>query len=194
MAIHTKDTDDFYSICAQIDYVPETVFGIAVKPPQLRHMGGRKQASRAVAALGCNLYRQTSMSCRAKHKDAATPARSCRTSLASERRRWGVVSVYLRTDFYARELLAGEMMMEVRKKKIDNIAYRAFGDSPETNPPTTPPAVESIRGVWRTGETVAVPCGSERILPNCAPICSFFPSTIRIAEKVYSSASVRRSG
>lgn len=42
--------------------------------------------------------------------------------------------VYIRTDFYTNELLAGDMMLAVKKEKVDNIAYRTFDDTPESNP------------------------------------------------------------
>ena len=181
VAIHTKDTDDFYSICTQIDYVRNGLrdrYGI--ETTSVRHMGGPETAAlqEAVAALGCNLYGQSLNVVQGKHKDAATPAEvmpdifgKWTTSLGRGQ------LVYLRTDFYTRELLAGEMMMEVWKKKIDNIAYRAFGDSPETNPANDSAyAVESIREVLADKEKLwQYPVDPEKILPELRPDYVPFP-------------------
>ena len=42
--------------------------------------------------------------------------------------------VYIRTDFYAKDTLAGDVMMAIKQQKVDNIAYRTYDDSPENNP------------------------------------------------------------
>lgn len=175
VALHTKDTDDFYSICTQIDYVRNGLrdrYGI--ETTSVRHMGGPETAAlqEAVAALGCNLYGQSLNVVQGKHKDATSPAEvmpdifgKWTTSLGRGQ------LVYLRTDFYTRELLAGEMMMEVWKKKIDNIAYRAFGDSPETNPENDSAyAVESIQKVLADKEKLwQYPVDPAKILPELRP-------------------------
>lgn len=41
--------------------------------------------------------------------------------------------VYIRTDYYAKPTLAAELMMAIKKQKVDNIAYDAYGDNPVDN-------------------------------------------------------------
>ncbi|MGP1471105.1 MAG: polysaccharide deacetylase family protein [Schwartzia sp. (in: firmicutes)] len=192
VAIHTKDTDDFYSICAQIDYVRNGLrerYGI--ETTSVRHMGGPESPAlqEAVAALGCELYGQSLNVVQGKHKDAKSPAEvmpdifgKWTTSLGRGQ------LVYLRTDFYTHEMLAGEMMMEVWKKKIDNIAYRAFGDSPETNPHNDSAyAVESIREVLADKDKLwQYPVDPEKILPELRPDYVPFPiNDQNFAEEFY---------
>lgn len=41
--------------------------------------------------------------------------------------------IYIRTDYYEKPDLAAEVMMAIKKQKVDNIAYAAYGDNPEDN-------------------------------------------------------------
>lgn len=89
----------------------------------------------AVEKENCLLIGQTVNVVNSKHKSEQN-ADEVMQKIFSK----GVVSlgrgqiVYIRTDYYDNETLAGDMMMAVKKEKVDNIAYRTFDDSPELNP------------------------------------------------------------
>lgn len=41
--------------------------------------------------------------------------------------------IYIRTDYYEKPDLAAEVMMAIKRQKVDNIAYAAYGDNPVDN-------------------------------------------------------------
>ena len=41
--------------------------------------------------------------------------------------------IYIRTDYYEKPDLAAEIMMAIKRQKVDNIAYAAYGDNPVDN-------------------------------------------------------------
>ena len=194
VGIVTKDTDDFYSICTQIDRVRDGLrarYGIETQ--SVRHMGGPDSAElqEAVAALGCQLYGQGLNVVLGRHKEAVSPNEVMPDIFGKWTTALGRGElVYLRTDFYTRELLAGEMLMEVWKKKIDNIAYRAFGDSPETNPANDSAyTIESIREVLADKEKLwQYPVDPTKILPELRP--DYVP--VRINDKNFEDEFYKR--
>ncbi len=114
------------------DYGVETIFA--------RQMTGKDDEAlmSAAEASGLQLIGQGFNVVQSRHKNAES-ADEVMPTLAGK----AVTSlnrgeiVYIRTDFYTRATLADEIMMMLKKEKIDNIAYRTFDDTPETNPDNT---------------------------------------------------------
>lgn len=130
--------DDFDSLCAQITRIRTALkeeYG--VETDLVREMFGSNEdfMFEAVSAMGCRLIGQSVNVVRTKDKEAQSAEEIMPTLFGK-----GVTSlgrgqiVYIRTDFYDREALAGEMMLAVKHAKIDNIAYRSIEDTPELNP------------------------------------------------------------
>lgn len=175
IGLYGRPEDTFVSVCDQIYNIRKIIserYGIQVKA--VRFMGGEESPAlqEAVSAMGCALYGQGVNVVQAKHKEAQSVAEIMpdifgkgTTALAR-----GQI-VYLRTDFYTNELLAGEMMLAVWRKKINNIAYRTYEDSPETNPANDSAyRVEAIRDVLAdTGRLWKYPVDPEAIPPDLRP-------------------------
>lgn len=128
----------FGEYCAEIDRIQDIMqqrYG--VRPKFVRQMFGEDSSDlrEAVSAMGCVLIGQTVNVVQSRDKNATCaddimPLIFGKWAIAMGR---GQV-VYIRTDFYNNEKLAGDMMMAIKKAKIDNVAYRTSLDTPETNP------------------------------------------------------------
>ena len=138
IGISSSSDKGFKEICAEIDRIQDIMqqrYG--VRPKFVRQMFGEDSAElrEAVSAMGCVLIGQTVNVVQSRDKDVACaedimPLIFGKWAIAMGR---GQV-VYIRTDFYANEKLAGDMMMAIKKAKIDNVAYRTALDTPEINP------------------------------------------------------------
>ena len=90
-----------------------------------------KPIREAVAAKGCFLAGQGLNVVQSKHKEA----QSVDTVMPAIFGKWtsslnrGEI-VYVRTDFYTDDTLAAKLLAEIKKKKIDNIAYESYADKP----------------------------------------------------------------
>lgn len=138
IGLHYKPEFDFFDYCAQIDRIQTALDDrYGTEPAIIRQMDGPLEApalQEAVSAMGCELYGQAVNVVQSKHKSAKS-AEEVMSQLFGK----GTISlgrgqiVYIRTDFYDSESLAGDMMLAVKNAKIDNIAYRSFDDAPEFN-------------------------------------------------------------
>ena len=139
IGISTIKEGDFTAYCAQIQHIQkELKERYGVDTHIARQMGAAEDETpilEAAEAMGCLLSGQGVNVVQSKHKEAQSvdeimPQLFGKWTTSLNR---GEI-VYMRTDFYTRDDLIGDLMMRIKKDKIDNIAYRAPGDSPETNP------------------------------------------------------------
>lgn len=130
--------DDFKSVCEQIQRIQSMIkeyYGVETNLVRDLYGYNEQFLYDAVEATGCQLIGQTVNVVNSKDKEAKD-ADEVMSHLFGK----GVTSlgrgqiVYIRTDYYNNETLAGDMMMAVKKAKIDNISYRTFDDTPENNP------------------------------------------------------------
>ncbi|MBQ5759706.1 MAG: polysaccharide deacetylase family protein [Schwartzia sp.] len=130
--------DDFDSICGQIERVRSILSeDYGTDTNLVREMTGSNEdfMFEAVSAMGCRLMGQSVNVVRTKDKNAKSAEEVMETLFGKGVRSLGRGQiVYIRTDFYEKETLAGDMMLAVKHQKIDNIAYRSLDDTPERNP------------------------------------------------------------
>lgn len=138
IGLRLDEKDDFYTICAQIDRIRKALrdrYGVDTNVVRLMYGAESPAVEEAVSAMGCVLLGQTVNAVQSKHKnmtsaDEIMPQIFGKWSTSLGR---GQI-VYIRTDFYAKDTLAGDVMMAIKQQKVDNIAYRTYDDSPENNP------------------------------------------------------------
>ena len=129
MGLTPTKTGTFADYCAQIQRLDKALqerYGTKSKFVRIMTSGGDRAAmEEAVSAMGCTLVGQGLNVVQSKHKDAQSPQEvmpqifgKWTTSL-----NMGEI-VYMRTDFYTRDVLAAEMLKEIKQKKIDNIGYK----------------------------------------------------------------------
>lgn len=130
--------DSFQDICGQIARIQKALkafYGVE-NNLVMEMMGAQDEVMlEAVSAMGCQLFSRSVNVVRTKDKQAHSAEEIMATLFGK-----GVRSlargqiVYIRTDFYDKETLAGDVMLAVKKEKVDNIAYTSFEDTPEINP------------------------------------------------------------
>ena len=133
IGLRPEEGADFDAYCAQIERIQtalRTRWGVETNV--VRQMSGAEEEviGEAVSAMGCVLVSQSVNIVQSKHKDAQTaeelmPQLFGRWTTSLNR---GEI-VYLRTDFYTRSALTGEIFRAIIAEKLDNIAYAAPGAS-----------------------------------------------------------------
>lgn len=133
IGLRPEEGADFDAYCAQIERIQtalRTHYGVETNI--VRQMSGADEEAigEAVSAMGCVLVGQGLNVVQSKHKDAQTaeelmPQLFGRWTTSLNR---GEI-VYLRTDFYTRSALTGEIFRAIIAEKLDNIAYAAPGAS-----------------------------------------------------------------
>lgn len=133
IGLRPEEGADFDAYCAQIERIQtalRTRWGVETNI--VRQMSGADEEAigEAVSAMGCVLVGQGLNVVQSKHKDAQTaeelmPQLFGRWTTSLNR---GEI-VYLRTDFYTRSALTGEIFRAIIAEKLDNIAYAAPGAS-----------------------------------------------------------------
>lgn len=133
IGLRPEEGADFDAYCAQIERIQtalRTRWGVETNI--VRQMSGADEEAigEAVSAMGCVLVGQGLNVVQSKHKDAQTaeelmPQLFGRWTTSLNR---GEI-VYLRTDFYTRSALTGEIFRAIIAEKLDNIAYAAPGTS-----------------------------------------------------------------
>ena len=133
IGLRPEEGADFDAYCAQIERIQtalRTRWGVETNI--VRQMSGADEEAigEAVSAMGCVLVGQGLNVVQSKHKDAQTaeelmPQLFGRWTTSLNR---GEI-VYLRTDFYTRSVLTGEIFRAIIAEKLDNIAYAAPGAS-----------------------------------------------------------------
>jgi len=138
IGLRPGDTDGFVEFAAQIDRIRKKLksqYGIDTNLVRQMYGPESKEIKEAVSATGCQLIGQTINVIQSKYKDM-TSANQVMPLLF---KRWftslgrGQIA-YIRTDYTTSGTLAGDLMVAIKKQKIDNIAYRTIDDNPENNP------------------------------------------------------------
>jgi peptidoglycan/xylan/chitin deacetylase (PgdA/CDA1 family) len=138
IGLRAEKTDGYYDFCAQIDRIRQTLrerYGVEANYVRLIMGPDSDELKEAVSAMGCILFSQGLNMVQSKDKEAQTTDEVMKNIFGKWTTSLGRGEVvYIRTDFYTKDTLAGDIMIEVKEKKIDNIAYRTYDDTPETNP------------------------------------------------------------
>lgn len=154
IGLRPGDQPDTIALCAQIDRIRQTLqkrYGIDARLVRQMYGAESDAVQEAVSIMGCRLIGQTMNAVQSKQKDA----RSADEVMPILFKRWSTSLgrgqiVYIRTDFYTNETLAGDVMMAIKETKVDNIAYRSYDDTPEDNP-----ANDSAYGVTSVGKVLS---------------------------------------
>lgn len=138
IAIRPKKEMRFEDTCAEINRTRNlllTQFGVETDLVKQPWSVISDETKEAVAAMGCRLIGQTINVVQAKHKDFDSAevimSEIFGKSVYSVGRGW---IVHFRMDYYTDERLLGEVLLLLKQRKIDNIAYRSFDDDPDMNP------------------------------------------------------------
>ena len=138
ICIYPKPEEGFAEICADIMRVKQILksrYGIdSVLVKQFS--GAVSDVTReAVAATGCRLIGANMNAVQSRHKDYQSAEQILPEIMGpavfSLGRGW---IVNIRMDFYKKPELAAELLLYLKRKKIDNIAYNSFDDVSGINP------------------------------------------------------------
>lgn len=132
VAIAPKPAEDFNAVCRDILRVRnklQSQYGVTtylVKQPS----GAVSEVTReAVSALHMHLIGSTMNVVQTRHKDVQDSEQVFREifgkSVYSVGRGW---LINIRTDFYTNPKLAAEMLLLIKRRKVDNIAYNSYDD------------------------------------------------------------------
>jgi peptidoglycan/xylan/chitin deacetylase (PgdA/CDA1 family) len=165
---------DFNDYCAQIERIQRGLadsYGVksANVVRLMSPVTDDRPVREAVAAKGCFLAGQGLNVVQSKHKEA----RSVDTVMPAIFGKWtsslnrGEI-VYIRTDFYTDDTLAARLLAEIKKDKIDNIAYESYADKPGKGLNESGYRVVSIQNLlsdqaaaWQTVDTATLPQKSQ---------------------------------
>jgi peptidoglycan/xylan/chitin deacetylase (PgdA/CDA1 family) len=110
-------------------------FGVTTKLVKQPYGAIGDAAKEAVAAAGCLLVGQSLNAIQSKHIDYKTAAEIMPDIFPRFRLSLGRGEiVHFRLDYYAHDDVVGNLLEEIKTKKIDNIAYNVPYDNPENNP------------------------------------------------------------
>lgn len=138
LCIYPKPTESVADVCADIIRGKEllkTKYGVDTQ--LVKQFSGvvRKETQEAVAATGNRLIGTRINAVQSRHKDYPSAEKilpeifGANTLSAT---RGGIINI--RMDWYTKPDLAAELFLYIKRKKIDNIAYNAFGDVSGVNP------------------------------------------------------------
>ena len=138
ICIYPKPEESFGDICADILRVKQILKKQYGKDSNLvkQFSGAVSDVTKeAVSALGCRLIGANMNAVQSRHKEYQTAEQILPEivgkAVFSLGRGW-IVNV--RMDFYKKPDLAAELLLYLKRKKIDNIAYNAFDDVAGINP------------------------------------------------------------
>lgn len=132
ICIYPKPDEDFVDICADILRVKKLLrdqYGIDTT--LVKQFSGviENVTKEAVSALGCRLISANMNVVQSRHKDYQSADKILSEIMGpavfSLGRGW---LVNIRMNYYNRSELAAELLLHLKRKKIDNIAYNAFDD------------------------------------------------------------------
>ena len=174
LCIYPKPTESVADVCADIIRGKEllkTKYGVDTQ--LIKQFSGvvRKETQEAVAATGNRLIGTRINAVQSRHKDYPSAEKilpeifGANTLSAT---RGGIINI--RMDWYTKPDLAAELFLYIKRKKIDNIAYNAFGDVSGVNP-----ANDSAYALRSVGDILAdtahlwtYPVPKDRYLPQLA--------------------------
>lgn len=172
LCIYPKPTESVADVCADIIRGKEllkTKYGVDTQ--LVKQFSGvvRKETQEAVAATGNRLIGTRINAVQSRHKDYPSAEKilpeifGANTLSAT---RGGIINI--RMDWYTKPDLAAELFLYIKRKKIDNIAYNAFGDVSGVNP-----ANDSAYALRSVGDILAdtahlwtYPVPKDRYLPQ----------------------------
>lgn len=172
LCIYPKPTESVADVCADIIRGKEllkTKYGVDTQ--LIKQFSGvvRKETQEAVAATGNRLIGTRINAVQSRHKDYPSAEKilpeifGANTLSAT---RGGIINI--RMDWYTKPDLAAELFLYIKRKKIDNIAYNAFGDVSGVNP-----ANDSAYALRSVGDILAdtahlwtYPVPKDRYLPQ----------------------------
>ena len=132
IALLADTSTDYNSTCRQIMRVHKLIQDrYHVNPQLVKQPVGiiPNYAKEAVSALGYHMIGQTTTVVQKKHKDLTKPEAILPDiigkSIRSIGRGW---IVDIRTDYYTDPKLAAEILLYIKQKKMDNIAYNSYYD------------------------------------------------------------------
>ena len=138
ICIYPKPEEGFGDVCADILRVKQILKNQYGKDSNLvKQFSGavRDVTKEAVSALGCRLIGANMNAVQSRHQDYQTAEQILPEIMGkavfSLGRGW---IVNIRMDFYKKPDLAAELLLYLKRKKIDNIAYNSFDDMADVNP------------------------------------------------------------
>lgn len=132
ICIYPRPEEGYEDICAEIlriKYQLKKVYGIETN--LIKQFSGivRDDTKEAVSSFGCRLIGTSINAVQNRHKEYQSTEQILPEILGSAvfslGRGW---IVNIRMDFYDKPELAAELMLYLKRKKIDNIAYNSFDD------------------------------------------------------------------
>lgn len=138
VGLRPSEGDRFVDYAAQIDRIRHKInqtYGINTNLVRQMYGPESNELKEAVAATHCILIGQTINVIQTKYKDMDSPEQVMPLLF----KRWATSLgrgqiAYIRTDFTTKGTLPGDMMMAIKKNKIDNISYHSFDDDPTVSP------------------------------------------------------------
>ena len=137
IGIRAEKNGTFASYCNQIETVrAELQRRYGVTTNLARQMSGADDPLlfEAASAMGCQMYGQGITVVQSRHKEAQSVEEIVSNLMGkgiTAFQRGGIL--YIRTDYYTRDDLVADLMMRLKRDKMDNIAYRSYTDTPEMN-------------------------------------------------------------
>lgn len=128
---------DFYSTCAEIDYVQNKLQAMGATPRLAMQPWGSitDDTREALSAMGLSMMGSTISAVKSNMKEYTSPQQVTQElfgkSVYAVGRGW---IVYFRLDYYQDDTLVGKVMDLIKRDKINNVAYNSFYDDPKINP------------------------------------------------------------
>ena len=172
IAVRPRASEDYDKIRATIVNTHNMLLNnFGVDTTLVKQFSGpvRDETKQAIEDLGYRLIGATVNVVQTRHKSAKTSAEVMKDifgpKVYSVGRGW---IVQIRMDFYDNEELAADMLRAIKKNKIDNIAYRSYHDTPETNPNNDSAyTIKTVGAVLSDKETAwTYPVPANTILPS----------------------------
>lgn len=137
ICVYPRKSENTADILADILRTRQELQARGVDTTLVRQFSGavRPEVREAVSAAGCRLIGYSVNAVQSRHKDYTSPEK-----ILSEIYGPGVRSatrggiIQLRMDWYTKPDLAAELLLYLKRKKIDNVAYNGFGDVSGVNP------------------------------------------------------------
>lgn len=137
LGLRTGENGTYLDTCAQIDRLQKRMLkDYGVKPVIARQVFGKEtpEVNEACSAMGIRLFGQTINAVQTKNKEAVNAEDIFSGMFGKSIRSMGRGQIiYMRLDFLTHPMLTGQVLDLIKRNKIDNNAYRTFGDSPELN-------------------------------------------------------------